>query len=82
MEDNKELIEAAVAAATLKVKVDQLRIEVDELWRWKKENEAVILWARNFMDSYRRTVGVIITSGAITLIGLLLQLYYTINKSK
>lgn len=79
---DKEAIEAAVAAATLKVKFEQLRIEVDEMWKWKKENEAVLLWARNFMDTYRRTMGAVLVSGAITLIGLLIQVYYTLNKGK
>jgi len=71
-----------VAFALLTSDVKQLRLEVDELWRWKKENEAVILWARNFMDTYRRTMGAIIISGAITVIGLLIQVYYTLNKGK
>ena len=81
-EKDKEAIAAAVAAATAEIAIKQLRLEVDELWRWKKENEAVILWCRNFMDTYRRTMGVVITSGAITLIGLLIQVYYTLNKGK
>ena len=83
MEDKeKEAIAAAVALATSELLLKQLRSEIDELWRWKKENEAVILWCRNFMDTYRRTMGVVITSGAITLIGLLIQVYYTLNKGK
>lgn len=71
-----------VAFALLTSDVKQLRVEMDEFWRWKKENEAVILWARNFMDTYRRTMGAIVISGAITVIGLLIQVYYTLNKGK
>jgi len=71
-----------VEFALLTKDVKQLRIELDELWRWKKENEAVLLWARNFMDTYRRTMGAIIISGAVTVIGLLIQLYYTLSKAK
>jgi hypothetical protein len=80
--DDKETLEAAIAAATLRVKFDQLRSEVDELWKWKKENEGVILWARNYMETYRRTMGTVLGAGAITIIGLLIQVYYTLSKSK
>lgn len=71
-----------VAFALLHSDVRQLRIEVDEIWRWKKESDPVLLWARNFMDTYRRTMGAILISGAITVIGLLIQLYYTLSKAK
>ena len=71
-----------VAFAKLEKDVEQLQKEFEVLWKWKTENEAVVLWARNFMDSYRRTVGVIVTSGVLTTIGLIIQLYYMLQKSK
>jgi hypothetical protein len=81
-EKDKEAIALAVAHATAELKLSQLRLEIDELWRWKRDNEAVLLWARNFMDSYRKTMGVVVASGAITIIGLLIQVYYTLSKNK
>ena len=79
---NQKELATAVAMAEAKIKIEQLRSEIDELWKWKKENEALLLWSRNFMDTYRRTVGTVVASGAITLIGLLIQLYYMLSKSK
>jgi len=81
-ERDKQELEAAVAAATLKIKFEQLRIEVDELWKWKKENEGVLLWARGYMDTYRNTVRIVLASGLIAGLGFLLQLYLTLNKGK
>ena len=81
-EKDKQELEAAVAAATLRVKFDQLRVEVDELWKWKKENEGVILWARGYMDTYRNTVRVVLASGLIAALGFFLQVYLTIGKGK
>ena len=81
-ERDKQELEAAVATATLKIKFEQLRIEVDELWKWKKENEGVLLWARGYMDTYRNTVRIVLASGLIAGLGFLLQLYLTLNKGK
>jgi len=78
----KDAAAGEVAFAKLESRVDQAEKELKLLWEWKKENEALLLWARNFMDTYRRTVGVVVASGAITLIGLLIQLYYMLNKGK
>jgi hypothetical protein len=80
--EKEAAVALAVAAATAELKLAQLRIEMDELWKWKKENEAVLLWARNFMETYRKTFGTVLASGAITIIALLIQLYYTLGKSK
>jgi len=79
---DKHELETAVAAATLRVKFDQLRIEVDELWKWKKENEAVLIWAKGYMETYRNTIRVVIASGLIAALGFLLQLYATYFKGK
>ena len=81
-EKDKHELEAAVAAATLRIKLDQLRIEVDELWKWKKETEAVIIWARGYMETYRNTIRVVLASGLIAALGFLLQLYATVFKGK
>jgi hypothetical protein len=71
-----------VAFAKLSKDVEQLQKYLKLLWDWKKENEAVMTWARNFMDTYRNTVRIVVASGAITVIGLLIQVYYTLSKSK
>jgi len=80
--DTKEAIAAAVAAATSELLLKQLRIEVDELWKWKKENEGVIIWARGYMETYRNTIRVVLASGLIAAVGFLLQLYATVFKGK
>ena len=71
-----------VAFALLDSQVIQIRKETDEIWRWKKDNEAVLLWAKNFMDNYRKIMTVVLTSGVLTTIGLLFQLYYMLSKGK
>lgn len=71
-----------VAFAKLEKDVEQVEKELEILWKWKAENEALLLWARGFMESYRRTLGVVLASGAIALIGFLLQAYYSMNKGK
>jgi phosphosulfolactate phosphohydrolase-like enzyme len=71
-----------VAFAKLEIKVEQLQKENELLWAWKKENEAVLLWSRGFMDNYKKVMTVVVTSGILTTIGLLFQLYYMLNKGK
>jgi hypothetical protein len=71
-----------VSFAKLEMRVDQIEKELKILWDWKKENEAVLLWCRGFMDNYKRVMMVVVTSGILTTIGLLFQLYYMLNKGK
>lgn len=71
-----------ISFARLEKDVEQLKKDNDFLWTWKKENEAVLSWSRNFMDTYRNTVRIVVASGAITILGLLIQVYYTLNKGK
>jgi hypothetical protein len=47
-----------------------------------KQHEPVVIWSRNFMESYRRVITVIVTSGIITTIGLIIQLYSMLQKGK
>lgn len=80
--ETKDAIAAAVFAATAELTLKQLRSELDELWRWKKESEPILIWAKGFMETYKNTVRIVVASGAITVIGLLIQVYYTLNKGK
>jgi hypothetical protein len=75
-------VASEVLLAELKKDVEQLQKEMKLIWDWKKENEAVLSWARNFMDTYRNTVRIVVASGAITTIGLLIQVYYMLSKGK
>lgn len=81
-EKDKDILESAVALATLKIKLEQMRLELDQLWHWKRENEPVLIWARNYMEAYRGTLRMVYGAGAITIIGLLIQVYYTLGKGK
>lgn len=72
----------AVAFTEMKGRITRLEEEIEELSKYKKENDAVVLWARSFMDNYKRVMMVVVTSGVLTTIGLLFQLYYMINKGK
>ena len=47
-----------------------------------EQHEPVVIWSRNFMEQYRKVVGVVVASGLITLIGLLIQVYYLLQKAK
>jgi len=71
-----------VAFALLDHDVKQLQKENTLLWAWKSENEAVLLWSRGFMDNFKKVMAVVITSGVLTGIGLLFQVYYMLYKSK
>ena len=72
----------AVAFTEMKGRIENLEKQVAELEKYKKENESVISWARSFMDNYKRIMMVVATSGVLTTIGLLFQLYYMVNKGK
>jgi hypothetical protein len=72
----------AVAFTKLEGRIIALESDVEELTKYKKENEAVISWARTFMDNYKKVMMVVVTSGVLTTIGLLFQLYYMVNKGK
>jgi inosine-uridine nucleoside N-ribohydrolase len=72
----------AVAFTEMKGKIERLQEEVEDLNKYKKENDAVIMWARSFMDNYKRVMMVVVTSGVLTTIALLFQLYYMVNKGK
>lgn len=47
-----------------------------------EQHEPVIIWSRNFIDSYRKIVTAVIISGLITLTGFFVQLYYIVQKGK
>jgi hypothetical protein len=72
----------AVAFTEMKGKIERLQEEVADLEKHRKENDAVLLWARSFMDNYKKVMMVVVTSGVLTTIGLLFQLYYMVNKGK
>jgi len=72
----------AVAFTEMKGRIGVVEGDVEELMKYKKENDAVIMWARSFMDNYKKVMMVVVTSGVLTGIALLFQLYYMINKAK
>jgi len=72
----------AVAFTKLEGRITALEGDVEELTKYKKENDAVLMWARSFMDNYKKVMMVVVTSGVLTGIALLFQLYYMINKGK
>jgi hypothetical protein len=58
----------------------------DDLAALKKvvyeQHEPVIIWSRNFIDSYRKINTAVIISGLITLTGYFVQLYDIVQKGK
>lgn len=75
--------DTAVVLATLTVNQQHLEDTVNGLKKVVYEqHEPVILWSRNFMDSYRKIVMAVTISGLITLLGFLVQVYYLLQKSK
>ena len=75
--------DSAVAVALI---ANDLRHISDDVGTLKKvvfeQHEPVVIWARGLMDSYRKIATVVIASGLITVIGLLIQMYYLLQKAK
>jgi hypothetical protein len=72
-----------VAAVELRKDVDQHKKDLAGLQTVVyKEHEPVVIWARNFMDSYRKIVTAVVISALITLAGFLMQMYYLLQKAK
>lgn len=74
---------ASNALITVQGDVGRLKEDVGSLKkRVYDDHDPVIIWARNFMDSYRRVVTAVVISGLITLAGFLVQVYYLLQAKK
>lgn len=80
---NRQGVEEAVAFSRLEKDVEQHNKDIEGLKKVVYEqHEPIIIWSRNFSDSYRKIVTAVIISGLITLVGFLAQMYYLTQKLK
>lgn len=79
----KKAGEDIIAATELRKDVNQNMSDISALKQVVyKEHEPVVIWSRNFMDSYRKIVTAVIISGLITLAGFLVQVYYLLQSKR
>lgn len=63
--------------------VKRLQEDVSGLKRTVYENhDPVVVWCRNFIDSYRKIVTAVVVSGLVTFVGFLIQAYMLIQNRK
>lgn len=71
-----------VAIARMEKDIEQHEKDISLLKKTVFDNhDPVIVWCRNFMDSYRKITTAVIISAVITLAGFLVQLYILLHKS-
>jgi hypothetical protein len=79
----KKAGEDIIAATELRKDVNQNMSDISALKQVVyKEHEPVIIWSRNFSDSYRKIVTAVVISGLITLAGFLVQVYYLLQSKR
>lgn len=83
MKASKEENNSAVVMAIVSNDLKHLSEDVTTLKKVVfEQHEPVVIWVRGVMDSYRKIATVVVASGIITIIGLMIQLYYLLQKAK